>query len=362
MSRFVKFAIGICIIAVCGLAGVYGTRLLVAQGSDTSAKETAEPRAIRVGVTSPTRQTISNTVSAVGTLRPIKSVEIVPIASGRVTQVAVASGDRVAQGDLLIQLDDRAARAALADAQATLDETRQNYDRFRQLQDSNVAADARLEETRAAFRRAEAAVMMAEADLEDRAITAPFAGTLGVIDTEEGAFLNNSDPVTRLVDRSRMEISVTLSERYYDQVKEGLTLQIKTPAYPDETFEGQVTLRSPEIDLATRSFEIRAQIDNPDRRLVGGMFANSSLVLNTYDGLAIPDDAIISQGLATYVYTVKDSAAVRTNVTLGSTLGEMTEVRKGLNTNARIVIAGWDQLADNAKVQEDENFNAETIK
>ncbi len=308
-------------------------------------------QATPVDVTRPETRQIEDAVTAVGTLLPVRSVALVPDAPGRVTAVPVSSGQRVEAGALLIQLDDRAARAALADAEATLSEARQELARVEQLAGSNVAADARLEAARATFGRAEAAAMMAQANLEDRAITAPFAGKLGVIDTEPGTFLDGSTPITRLLDLSTVEVAVSLPERYFERVMPGQTLMVTTPAYPGDTFEGEVTVRAPEIDLGSRSFALRAKIDNADGRLLGGMFANSSLVLGTYEGLAIPDDAIISEGLSSYVFTVRDGTATRTEIEVGTSLGALTEVRDGLDPDDLVVVAGWDQLSDGAPVE-----------
>ncbi len=362
MGRLLKFTLGVCVIAAFVAAGVFGTEALIVRDDGASAGQSQERQPTRVGVASPEIRTIADDILAVGTLRPVRAVQIVPNVAGRVAELPVISGQEVSEGNLLIQLDDRAARAALAEAEATLSEAEQEYRRYQRLEDSNAAAQARLEEARGAFRRAEAATMGAQAALEDRAITAPFAGTLGVIDIEPGAFLSGSEFVTRLADLSKVEVSVSLPERYFERVKPGQTLQITTPAYPDDIFEGLVTLRVTEIDLGTRSFEIRAEIDNADGRLVGGMFANSRLVVDTYEGIAIPDDALISEGLATYVYTVADGTAARTEVEVGVSLGALTEVRSGLDMKARIVVAGWDQLTDGAPVEIDEDFTQEGLE
>ncbi len=362
MRRFVKFILGTAFIAAFVVLGVFGTQAFVMGADEGSAAQGQERQSTRVGVVMPETRRVSDDVSAVGTLRPVRAIQIVPNVAGRVTQVPVASGQRVSEGDLLIQLDDRAARAALAEAEATLSETEQEYRRYQRLEDNNAAAEARLEQARGAFRRAEAGMMMAQADLDDRAITAPFAGILGVIDTEPGTFLNGSEAVTRLSDLSSVEVSITLPERYFERVTPGQTLEITTPAYPDRTFEGEVTVRSPEIDLGTRSFEIRAQIGNDDGRLIGGMFANSRLVLGAYDSMAIPDDAVISEGLSTYVYTVADGIASRTPVEVGATLGALVEVRSGLDEQASVVVAGWNELTDGAPVEIDEEFTQEGLE
>ena len=330
------------------LAGVSGTQALLSL-QQTDSRERGS-NATRVTVASPEQRRMEDVVTATGTIRPARAVDLVPNAPGRVTGVPVSSGQQVAAGDLLIQLDDRAARAALADAEATLSEVQQAYTRISRLAESNAAAEAQLESARANLHRAEAAEMAARADLEDRAITAPFAGTLGVIDIEEGAYLNGTTPVTRLSDLSSVEVSASLPERYFQDVSPGQTLRVTTPAYPGDTFEGRITVRAPEIDRATRSFEIRAEIANPDRRLAGGMFAHSRLLLGSYDGIAIPDAAIISEGLTSYVYTVADGTATRAEIEPGKSLGVLTEVRGGMSLEDRVVVAGWDRLSDGAAV------------
>lgn len=348
MTRAVKILVSIVFVLACAVAGVTGTQALLSVQETTDDMRGAD--ATPVGVASPETRRIEDVLTTTGTIRPIRSVEVVPNVPGRVTSVPVSSGQKVEEGDLLVQLDDRAARAALADAEATLSEARQSYNRIERLAQGNAAAESQLESSRATLLRAEAAKMAANADLEDRAIMAPFSGTLGVIDINEGAYLDGTVPVTRLLDLSTVEVRASLPEQYFDDVAPGQTLQVTTPAYGDEMFEGRVTLRAPEIDQETRSFQIRAEIENPDARLASGMFAYARLLLETYDGIAIPDAAIISEGLESYVYTVADGVATRIDISPGRSLGELTEVREGLRLGDRVVAAGWDQLSDGAEV------------
>jgi membrane fusion protein, multidrug efflux system len=362
VKRISKFVLSFIVVLAFAAGGVFGTRALLTSSEQGSGDDGLARQSTRVNVTEPQMRSIEEAISTVGTLRPLRSVELVSNAPGRVESVPVSSGQQVEQGALLIQLDDRATRAALVEAEATLSEARQNFQRIEQLTDSNIAAEASLEEARARLSRARAAVMRARADLEDRAITAPFSGTLGVIDIEPGSFVQSGVAVTRLSDLSAVEVSLSLPERYFERVREGQALIVTTPAYPEESFEGRVTLRAPEIDLGSRSVEIRARLDNPEGRLVGGMFASSRLVFETYEGLVIPDDAIISEGLTTYVYTVRDGTARRTEIDIGTSLGALTEVREGLGAEDRVVVAGWDQLSDQAPVEIDEDVAREGLE
>ena len=349
MGKVFRVVIGLCVVATCAAAGIWGTQQILSQGG--SGEAASAPPAVRVEVTRPETRQIEDRVSGVGTLIPVRSVELVPTSAGRVTGVPVSSGEEVTEGEVIVQLDERAVRAALAEAEATYAEAEDAFRRVEELTDNNAAAEARLEEARAAYRRAEAALMMTRADLEDRTLLAPFDGVLGLIDIETGTFLSEGMAVTRLADISTMELTVSLPERNVDRIRVGQAVNVTTPAYPDAEFDGEVTVRAPEVNLETRSFNIRAEIDNADGRLVGGMFADAEIVLDTYEGLAIADDAIISEGLASYVYTVADDAAVRTEIEPGQSLGAMTEVRDGLALEDRVVVAGWDNLSDGASVE-----------
>jgi membrane fusion protein (multidrug efflux system) len=81
------------------------------------------------------------------------------------------------------------------------------------------------------------------------------------------------------------------------------------------------------------------------------MFADARLLLGSEEGLAVADDAIISEGLSTYVFTVVDGTARRTAIETGASLEELTEVRSGLAPGDRVVVAGWDRLSDGAPVE-----------
>lgn len=349
MGRPFRIIASICLLALCVVGGLWGTQQLVSQSA--SGAERQGPSAVRVDLAAPEERRIEDRIGGVGTLIPVRSVELVPAAAGRVTEVMVSSGADVEQGEVLVRLDDRAARASLADAEATYAQAEDEFRRVEELADSNTAAEARLQEARAAYRRAEAAMMSARADLEDRTLVAPFDGVLGLIDIETGTFLSEGMVVTRLSDITSMELTVSLPERYFDQIAVGQTVTVTTPAYPEARFEGEVTVRAPEVNLNTRSFDPRAEVDNPEGRLVGGMFADAEIILDTYQGLAIPHDAIISEGLSSYVYTVADGKAARTEIEPGQSLGAVTEVRDGLDMQDRVVVAGWDNLSDGAAVE-----------
>jgi membrane fusion protein (multidrug efflux system) len=353
-------AVTILVVAACGGLGAWSTKALMTD--EGHEQKSARESAMDVRLTTPEQRSLERGVGAVGTILPAGSVELRPLAQGRVTEVAVASGEEVETGDLIFRLDDRAARATLADAEATLAETRAQFERYQELQDENVAADVRLEETRAAFRRAQAAVSRAEAELEDRRLTAPFGGVLGIVDIDRGEYVDPTTAFSTLDDLSSVQADFALPERYFDMTRGGEIVRVTSPLYPQRIFEGSVSVKAPRIDPASRSFDVRVRLDNPDRLLASGMFVTGELVFDTYRALTLPDDAIISEGDATYVFTVADGRARRTSVEIGQSEDGRTEIADGLERGARVVVTGWDMLSDGAPVTvAGEGFPVETL-
>ena len=354
MRKPVRITAGLFVVALCAVAGVFGTDYVLGLREDAGPSAERGQAPARVGVATPERAAIERTAQGVGTLRPIRAVDLVPDAAGRVTEIAVAPAERVDAARVILRLEDTAQTAALAEAEASVDEARQEFDRVQSLADTNTAAEARLEAALAALRRAEAAEKRARADLADRTLTAPFAGTLGLIDIDPGAYVDGVTVAT-LSDLSVMEADVSLPERYYDRVAPGQTVRVRTPAYPDTAFTGRVTVRAPEIDQDTRSFGVRAEIDNADRRLASGMFADTSVVLGTREGLLVPDDAVRSEGFDSYVLTVVDGAARRVPVRTGASVEGQTEIMGNVSTDVPVIVSGASALSagDPVEVAED---------
>jgi len=143
-----------------------------------------------------------------------------------------------------------------------------------------------------------------------------------------------------------------------DRVRIGQTVHITSDVYPDRVFEGEVSVTSPRISETSRNFPVRVEIDNPARRLTRGMFVRAELVFDTYSAVTIPDDAVISEGDTSYVYTVAEGTAQRTELAVAADLQGRTAVRGGLAGDAQVVVTGWDNLSDGARVEIDDSAPA----
>lgn len=306
---------------------------------------------VAIEVAQARHRTLQRTVEAVGTTRARQSVEIVPLVSGRVVEIAVSPGQHVAAGDVLVRLDDDIERANLAEAEAQLVEQTRAVERGVKLQSSNSIARATLEQITATKAAADAAVERARRRLADRVIRAPFAGVVGLSDVDLGARIDDDTVVTTLDDLAEIEIQFALPETLYGEVAAGQSISARSAAFPDRVFSGRITQIDSRIDPVSRSFKARALVPNPEDVLPSGMFMSLTLVLAETDALVVPEEAIMVQAAETFVFVVEDGHVRRRIVTTGQRRDGVVAVTSGLTPGEAVVIRGLQRIRDGAAVK-----------
>lgn len=304
-------------------------------------------REIVVEVAVAERVTLPRTVEAVGTTRARQSIEIVPLASGRVVEVAIHPGQMVRAGDTLMRLDDDIERADLVEAEARLVEQQQAVERAERLQRLNAAVSlATLEQVTAARAAAEAAVDRARRRLADRVITAPFDGVVGLTGIDLGARVDDTTVVTTLDDLSDVEIEFALPETLYSEIAAGQAVSARSAAFRDRAFAGEVATIDSRVDPVSRAFKVRAVIPNPEGLLPSGMFMFLTLTLSEATFVVVPEEAVMVQGADTFVYIVDGTQAKRRVVTTGPRRAGLIAVLSGLEPGEQVVIRGMQRLRD----------------
>lgn len=329
--RMVKTALAALVVLGAGYGGLYLTeRMLAATGEAMVAPRAPAP--MRVDTVPVTMATFNETVRAVGTTRAIRAIELTPKTAGRVARIAFTPGMQVAAGDLLLQLDDRAEQADLKSAEATLAEARTAFDRQERLNRTGSASDAAYQTARAALLRAEAAHDLAQVALEDRSVTAPFDGIVGLTDLAEGQLVDPATRVTTLDDLSVIEVAFRVPETILPHLRTGQRVDLTSPAWPGRVFAAHVTGIDTRVGIETRSVALRAQIANDDRALAGGMFMQAELILRERQRPTIPERALSVDGAREMVMLVEDGIARQVEIATGQTRNGMVEVLSGIET------------------------------
>ncbi len=297
-------------------------------------------------------------LQAIGTVNSAQGVELTSEASGIVREIRFEANDTVAEGDVLLQLDDEVQRADLAAARTQVALERANLAREEELESRGVASQARLEQIRAASDAAEAELARAEAVIAQRRVVAPFDGTIGIPRVDRGAFIGAGDPVATLQDLETMRVDFSLPEQAKPRLAIGQRVQVRVDG-DDRTFEGEIRGIDPRVDPGSRLVAVRARVDNPEQALTPGQFARVRVDLPEEDDvIALPQTAVTTSLFGDFAFVVReredeeDVLEVRqVFVELGRRDGNMVEIVRGLEPGERIVSAGQNRLSNRAAVK-----------
>jgi membrane fusion protein, multidrug efflux system len=308
--------------------------------------------AIPVEAVKVTVDRVVQSVPAVGTLRSNESVIIAPEIAGRVTQLDVKEGEKVAAGTVIATLDQSVYQAQIAQIQASLVLSKINYQRATELLQKSYGTAKSKDEAEAKLHEDQAALTLAEAQLAKSRLTAPFDGVLGLRKISIGQYLSPGDPIVNLEQIDPLKVDFRVPEAYFAIVQVGQTIAIDIDALPGKTFTGTVYAIDPLLDQNGRAIVIRARIPNPESRLKPGLFVRVGLIYATRDNaILVPEQAIVPIGDKKFVFTVVDGKAKQVPIKTGERVKTMVEIVDGLKPGDVVVTAGQIKIRDGAPVQ-----------
>ena len=291
-------------------------------------------------------------IEAVGTTQANESVEVTSKASNTVTAIRFQEGEEVARGSVLVEMDASQMRANLAEAQALLARSKSQYDRSRNLLDSQVLSVSDLEQVEASLKADEARVAAAQARLDDTVIRASFGGRTGFRHVSVGSFVSPGTVITTLDDTSVIKLDFTVPETYLFVLRRGLPVTARATGLPDRTFTGTVTNMDSRVDPVTRSVLVRAELPNVDGVLRQGMFMTVALQGEVVPTLLVPEEAIVPERGHTYVFVVRNNVVERREVRIGKRRPGSVEIVSGVAEQERVVVDGTQNVRDGSVVQE----------
>ncbi len=335
----------------------------------------------------PVSATVTNTRA--GTVDACRRAGLSPAMGGQIATLQVKNGERVAAGDLLLELwnddtkaelelaqrDARAARSRAREACVVAAVAKRDAERMASLRAERLAseeaadqAQGRAESTAAACaavedatRVADARIDVATAHLERTQLRAPFDGVIAEINGELGEFVTPSPvgvptpPTVDLIDASCLYISAPIDEVDAPRVRAGLPARISLDAFPDRVFPGHVRRVAPyvlDLEKQARTVEIEAEFDEPEEGgLLAGYSADVEVVLDERaDALRLPTSVILPDKTVFLVDPATSRIATR-RVETGIANWEYTEILGGVQAGDRVVSSvDRDGVADGALV------------
>jgi len=300
-------------------------------------------------------------LSAVGTLRAVRGVDVTTEVVGLVQSVNFKSGEEVKAGQLLVQLNADTDNAQLQTLVATRDLSQSVYERNKKQFQAQAVSQASLDADAADLKVKQAQVAQQEAQTIKKSIRAPFAGRLGIHSVNPGQYLNAGDKIVTLQALDSIYVDFYLPQQELSRLTKGQTVTAVSDAYPNKKFTGRITAVSPKVDPQTRNVQIEALLENPRHELLPGMYANIRVQAGKPQRyLTIPRAAVTFNPYGETVYIVEEkgkdakgqpSLAVKQSfITTGPARGDQVAVLKGIKEGDRVVTAGQLKLKSGSPV------------
>ncbi|HLP26213.1 MAG TPA: efflux RND transporter periplasmic adaptor subunit [Acidobacteriota bacterium] len=316
------------------------------------AMASAKPPPVTVSTAVVREETWPNTIRAVGSLKTYRGIVVKTETEGLVRSVTATSGNAVEAGAVLVQLDTSVEDAQLAglEAQARLAEI--NVGRARELRANGTNTQTELDTAETTLQQTLSAVAQLKATIAKKRIVAPFGGRLGIVQVYPGQFLSKGDSLAVLESIDPIHVDFSLPQQEIARLAVDQPVRLSVDAYPGRVFEGKITALSPRVNDATRNVDVRATLANPDEQLRPGMFARLEVMLPASDrALVIPAAAVVYNPYGETVYVVSGHVAQQRFIETGATRGDLTQVRKGLQSGDTIVTSGQIKLRNGSAVQ-----------
>jgi len=319
--------------------------------------------------------------------------------TGKVVTVAIEEGQHVERDQVIARLDDSNARATVTQVRAQLEQSKANFvaaevafanaePTFRrneqQLARAVISAQAfdtakanydavrtSLEVAARAVEVTEANLALAERNLDDTVVRAPFAGIVTVKAAQEGEMVSpisagggfTRTGIGTIVDMSSLEVEVDVSESFINRVEPEQPVTVKLNAYPDWSIPARVIAIIPTADRAKATVKVRVALDAGDPRILPEMGARVAFLppetaapsattsVARERPLIVPREAVQGNGDSGVIFVVADGSVERRTVRLGAQSGASQLVLSGVTAGTRVALGDLSLLADDVRVR-----------
>jgi membrane fusion protein, multidrug efflux system len=290
-----------------------------------------------------------------GTTQPVDQTIVKGRVAGRLAEVLVREGDRVTKGQLLARFETNELQSRVNERQSALDAARADARwTARDLGDKetlakrNIVSQSALDAARATAENKASMVSVAEAQLEiaqrnlgDAEVKAPFDGVVGERIANQGESLPIDGKILALLDTSHVEVAAQMPAADVVRLKVDQLVTVTLEGFGDREFQGRITRISPTTQAGSRSIPVYVEISDRHDALRGGLFAMGSVVVaEKGHALAVPASAMRKDDQGDFVLAVENGVLVKKPVGAVRTWsrGELVEV-KGLESGMTIVSA-----------------------
>jgi membrane fusion protein (multidrug efflux system) len=341
------------------LGGIYGWQRFIGKmiAKSMSGLATAPQTVSTIAVRSSPWQ---SRTQALGTVRAERGADLAAQASGVVDKIHIESGTDVPAGAVLLTLKPNDDPAKLEQLEAQADLAAITLKRDRQQLAAQAVSQATVDADASSLKSALAQVAAQKALIEEKAVRAPFAGTLGIRQVDEGQYLAAGTTVVTLQALDPVYIDFYVPQQALSSLQVDQPVSASIDAYPGTSFAGKITSINSKVDSSSRNVQARATFANADRHLVPGMYATVQIDSGApVPHITVPQSAITFNPYGNTVYIVERQGPDKDHQTLtvlqrfvklGDTRGDQVAVVGGLAVGDEVVTAGQMKLRNGSLI------------
>lgn len=336
----------------CAMKRVFfGAVLLLTAGcSSSTSPSTPNPLRVETIVAEPRKDI--NAGIYVGVVEEDNAAALSFPVAGTLTRVCVNEGDRVRKGDLLAELDPTSARQTFDAARATLEQARDASERLRQLYDAKSLPEIKWIEAQTRLRQAESAFTIAEKNLSDCRLYAPFSGVIGQRRISVGETALPGVPALTLLEIGQVKVRFSVPELEIASIGAESRIRVVVPALNDLSIMAGSIEKGAVANPSAHTYDVRAVMDNHDQRLLPGMVCRVTVMpASDVEEIAVPVRAVQQTGNGKhFVWRVQGDSVVRANVSTGRFVENGIVIQEGIQPGDRIVVDGMQKIGQGSKV------------
>ena len=312
--------------------------------------------AVRVGVKSSVAcgrdfytvqaQTWQEELTALGSVYARNQITLTSQVAGSINKINFTDSQSVPAGYPLIEIDSRFQQAKLHEAKARLLDDQRRLHEMQLLAAKKAVSLSELQAQEALVEQSSALVDAAVTTLSFYTLEAPFDGILGLSDLSPGQYVKAGDSLVTLTNLEHLYVDLNFPDKYLSQINTGMTVDLQFEAWPDLHFSATISSLDAVINIESRNFKVRSELDNPEGLLRPGLLAQATLSLTPESVITIPTSSVFYRGSQAFVYRVIDSKAVGQAVTTLQIVGDRTYIRSGLTAGDEIITAGINKVSN----------------
>jgi len=339
--------------------------LLSAYGCKKKEVRTTAEKVVNVRIQAAEKRALRQFIETTGTLNPNEEVLVSAETDGILKEVKVDEGAAVSKGMPMAALDDtdyllevQKAEAALKQAEATLANTRLEYQRKEKIFKEQLVTQqqfddvtTRLSLTEADAEKAKAALSLAKQRLAKTKIYSPIGGAVKEKRVSAGDYVRNGSNLFVIIQNNPLKLAFTVNEKDSGRLARGQEVLFTVDAFPGREFKGKLSIIYPNLEEKTRTLQAEASVPNPEGLLKPGLFAHLQLYTGAdKDTIVVPAISLLYEGDITKIFVVEGAQAKERLVKSGQKYGEFVEIIDGAKEGEQVVVVGQQNLAEGVKV------------